>query len=123
MIHCKGCMHEGCCLYFSDLNTYDISNPEEEQKAFEEFCCGCPCGDGVECNRDEGCMNYETMGEISMTVKDLKKELNKYNENFIVVIPNSEFPAGPAYEVANNVTLGINEMDNVVIIERMEEND
>lgn len=58
-----------------------------------------------------------------MTVKDLKKELNKYNENFIVVIPNSEFPIGPAYEVANNVTLGVNEMDNVVIIERMEEND
>ena len=57
---CKGCCHDGCCGYFSELNIYDISIPEEEQKAFEEFCCGCCCGEGFECNRDQGCDNYET---------------------------------------------------------------
>ena len=60
VISCEGCCHDGCCGYFSDLNKYDISIPEEEQKAFEEFCCGCCCGDGAECNRDGGCDNYET---------------------------------------------------------------
>lgn len=57
---CEGCCHDGCCGYFSELNDYDISIPEEEQKAFEEFCCGCCCGEGVECNRYGGCDNYET---------------------------------------------------------------
>ena len=58
--NCEGCCHDGQCGYFSELNTYDISIFEEEQKAFEEFCCGCSCGDGAECNRDIGCDNYET---------------------------------------------------------------
>lgn len=57
--NCEGCCHDGHCGYFSELNDYDISTPEEEQKAFEEFCVGCCCGEGVECNRDFGCDNYE----------------------------------------------------------------
>lgn len=60
MSNCEGCCHNGCCGYFSELNTYNLSNPEEEQKAFEEFCYGCCCGDCAECNRDNGCDNYET---------------------------------------------------------------
>ena len=59
MSNCKGCCHDGCCGYFSDLNTYGLDE-NGEQKAFEEFCMGCPCGDGLECNRDQGCANYET---------------------------------------------------------------
>ena len=58
MSNCKGCCHDGCCGYFSDLNTYSF-NEENERKAFEEFCICCCCGDGVECNRGEGCDNYE----------------------------------------------------------------
>lgn len=60
MYNCDGCIHDGCCGYFSDLNDYNPINPDEERKAFKEFCAGCCCGDGFECNRDYGCDNYET---------------------------------------------------------------
>ena len=56
---CIGCCHDGCCGYFSDENTYLLEDGGED-KAFEEFCVGCCCGDGLECNRDQGCSNYET---------------------------------------------------------------
>jgi len=52
---CEGCCHDGCCGYFSELNKC-----ETEDEAFLEFCAGCACGDGAECNRDQGCDNYET---------------------------------------------------------------
>jgi hypothetical protein len=51
---CYGCAHH-TCLYSM---FYDSNKTEEENE--EEFCYGCPCGDGLECNRDSGkCTNYE----------------------------------------------------------------
>lgn len=55
---CKGCAHRGCCGFMK----FDITGMTEEE-VFEEHCVGCPCGDGCECNRENGCSNYET--EIS----------------------------------------------------------
>lgn len=51
---CKGCAHRGCC----GMMKFDITGMSEEE-IFEEHCVGCPCGDGFECNRDNGCGNYE----------------------------------------------------------------
>ena len=58
MNNCDGCCHNGSCGYFSELNNY-LLDEDGEIKAFEEFCVGC-CGDGCECNRDQGCSNYAT---------------------------------------------------------------
>ena len=50
---CDGCFHQGCC----GMLMFDTSDMTEEE-VFREHCCGCPCGDGCECNRDNGCENY-----------------------------------------------------------------
>lgn len=52
---CKGCAHRGCCGFMM----FDATDMTEEE-IFEKHCVGCPCGDGCECNREEGCNNYET---------------------------------------------------------------
>ena len=51
---CDGCVHQGCCGFLM----FDTSDMDEET-IFYEHCCGCPCGDGLECNRDMCCSNYE----------------------------------------------------------------
>lgn len=51
---CAGCFHRGCCGMLS----FDTSGMDEEE-IFLEHCVGCPCGEGYECNREEGCSNYE----------------------------------------------------------------
>lgn len=57
--NCDGCCHNGSYGYFSELNNYPLDE-DGEISAFEEFCVSCCCGDGCECNRDQGCNNYET---------------------------------------------------------------
>ena len=52
---CDGCFHQDCC----GMLAFDTSNLTEEE-VFRAHCCGCPCGDGFECNRDNGCDNYTT---------------------------------------------------------------
>lgn len=54
MSGCKECIHYGDCGYF-DL--YDNKLTEEENLI--EYCVGCCCGDGGECNKSRGCWNYE----------------------------------------------------------------
>lgn len=53
--NCKGCCHDGHCTYFSDPEW-----TQNEVAMFEKHCVGCCCGEGCECNRDNGCSNYET---------------------------------------------------------------
>ena len=53
---CEGCCHYDGCGYFDE---YAAELNEAER--FEKHCVGCCCGDGYECNRDNGgCSNYET---------------------------------------------------------------
>ena len=60
-----------------------------------------------------------------MTVKELKEELNKFNDNLIVMIPHENksdvvyFP----YTSAQHVTQGVNEFDGALFIEGYYEED
>ena len=55
---CEGCFHYDHCGYF---NFYEHTKTEEENTI--EHCYGCCCGDGLECNKDYGCMNWEDGSE------------------------------------------------------------
>ena len=55
---CKGCIHYDGCGYFD----FDNSNLTEEER-FDEHCVGCCCGDGCECNKGNGCDNWEDGSE------------------------------------------------------------
>ena len=51
---CVGCIHHDGC----GMINFDTTGMSEEE-VFIEHCVGCPCGDGCECNRENGCSNYE----------------------------------------------------------------
>ena len=55
---CEGCIHYDGCGYLA----FDTSNITEEER-FIEHCVGCCCGDGCECNKDNGCDNWEDGSE------------------------------------------------------------
>ena len=52
------CIHYSFCGYF-DLG----NNTMAEEEKFNEYCVGCCCGDGAECNKHTGecykCTNWE----------------------------------------------------------------
>lgn len=55
-----------------------------------------------------------------MTVKELKEQLNKFDDNLVVMIPNPNwhpFGNSPTKVVASSVAKGVNEMDGCVFIE------
>lgn len=54
-----------------------------------------------------------------MTVKELKEQLNKFDDNFIVMIPMlSKKPDDPLpYMAVDRVTQGINELDCAVFLD------
>ena len=55
---CDGCLHkDGCGMMLFD------NHGMSEEEIFEAHCVGCACGDGCECNRGEGCDNYEDGSE------------------------------------------------------------
>ena len=51
---CAGCTHRDGC----GIMNFDTTGMSEEEQ-FIEHCVGCPCGDGCECNREQGCENYD----------------------------------------------------------------
>lgn len=55
---CRSCIHNNCCGY---CDFFDATKSEQER--FEEHCVGCCCGDGVTCNRGNGCENWEDGSE------------------------------------------------------------
>lgn len=60
-----------------------------------------------------------------MTVKELKEMLDKFDDNCIVVVPKIDWDKQGSldYAVAESVTIGINEFDNVVYIDDYVEDD
>lgn len=57
-----------------------------------------------------------------MTVKELKEQLNKFDDNLIVMIPNQEWPYSSLQNVpAKNVSQGVNEWDCCLFIDDYEE--
>lgn len=53
---CFGCIHYDGCGYFEPA----LNKPHwSDEQRFQEHCVGCCCGDGCECNKDQGCDNYE----------------------------------------------------------------
>ena len=49
-----------------------------------------------------------------MTVKELKEKLNQFDDNLVVMIPNSDWDS---YAPATSVARGVNEMDGCVFID------
>lgn len=61
-----------------------------------------------------------------MTVKELKEELNKFNDNLVVMIPNTDYYAGDDMfpdRTPTHVSQGVNELDGAVFIEYWEEDE
>ena len=55
-----------------------------------------------------------------MTVRELKERLNKFPDNYVVLIPNENLYIdrnAVFYVAAKNVSRGLNEMDGYVIID------
>ena len=55
-----------------------------------------------------------------MTVKELKEELNKFDDNLTVLIPSECYPW---YTSCTNIAQGINEFDGCIILDDYEEED
>ena len=53
-----------------------------------------------------------------MTVKELIDKLNKYPDNFLVLIPDTELDIG--YTAISNITRGVNEFDGCIFIDKSE---
>ena len=53
-----------------------------------------------------------------MTVKELKERLNQFDDNLIILIPNSM-----GYISAKNIAKGVNEFDGCVFIDDYTEED
>lgn len=61
-----------------------------------------------------------------MTVKELKEKLNQFNDNLIVMIPNTNWtPFNNQFECihATHVSQGVNEFDGCLFIDYYEEED
>lgn len=61
-----------------------------------------------------------------MTVKELKEKLSQFNDNLIVMIPNTDYYAGDSRfpdRTPTHVSQGINEFDGAVFIEHWEEDE
>ena len=61
-----------------------------------------------------------------MTVRELKEKLNEFDDNLIVMIPNTSWtPFNNQFECvpATNVSQGINEFDGALFIDDYEEQD
>lgn len=57
-----------------------------------------------------------------MTVKELKEKLNQFDDNLVVMIPNSDWDLAKSHAVpATSITRGVNEMDGCVFIDDYEE--
>ena len=53
---CEGCIHiDSCGIDIFFLDELELSDEER----FKNHCLGCQCGDGLECNRNHGCENFE----------------------------------------------------------------
>lgn len=55
---CKGCYHKDICG-IKETSFRDENALMTEIELFEAHCVGCCCGDCFECNKDNGCDNYE----------------------------------------------------------------
>lgn len=55
-----------------------------------------------------------------MTVRELKEELNKYDDNLRVFVPTIDGNLPYYYEILN-VSQGVNEMDQMLILDDCEE--
>ena len=53
-----------------------------------------------------------------MTVKELINELNKYPDNFLVLIPDAELDIG--YTAVSDIIRGVNEFDGCIFIDKSE---
>ncbi len=53
-----------------------------------------------------------------MTVKELINELNKYPDNFLVLMFDTESDIG--YTAVSDITRGVNEFDGCVFIDKLE---
>ena len=58
MNECEGCIHYCHCGF---IELYDNNLSEEENLI--NHCIGCCCGDGGECNKNNGCWNWEDGSE------------------------------------------------------------
>lgn len=58
MCKCKECIHYNDCGF---IELYNKTLTEEENLI--EHCVGCCCGDGGECNKNNGCWNWEDGSE------------------------------------------------------------
>lgn len=61
-----------------------------------------------------------------MTVKELKEKLNQFDDNLIVMIPNTDwkpYDRSFQYIPANSVTRGFNEIDGLIFIDDYQEED
>lgn len=59
-----------------------------------------------------------------MTIKQLKEELDKFPEDLIVMVPNSDLHRSPRpiwFLPATGVSRGVNEGDGLVFIDNYEE--
>lgn len=53
-----------------------------------------------------------------MTVKELRNELSKYPDNFLVLMFDAELDIG--YTTISNITQGVNEFDGCIFIDKSE---
>ena len=62
-----------------------------------------------------------------MTVKELKKKLEQFPDNLIVMIPNSDIDEEQPFQMCNvpakGVSRGVNEADGCLFIDSYEEDD
>ena len=61
-----------------------------------------------------------------MTVKELKEQLNNFPDHCKVFIPNPEYHAaleGAPYIKVTHISRGINELDDIIILDYYEEDD
>ena len=55
-----------------------------------------------------------------MTVKGLKEELNKFDDNLLVLLPSGE---EHRFIICTHAALGVNEMDGCVILDNYKEDE
>lgn len=61
-----------------------------------------------------------------MTVKELKEKLNNFPDHCRIFIPNPEYLAildGSPYVKLTHISRGLNELDDIIILDNYEEDD